>query len=126
MATPSETPVALRQDVSKALEWLARHSLEEERLTQPPADNAFYYYSRLLAMDPTNASAQRGFADIAERFVTLAEEQFAQGNYGKAQAYIALGLQVQPRNEALLTLQSFIDDRRKGVFQTLVDYFAGQ
>lgn len=124
LTTPSETPPALREDVSKALEWLARHSLEEERLTQPPADNAFYYYSRLLAMDPTNASAQRGFEGIAERFVLLAEEQFAQGNLGKAQAYIALGLQVQPRNEALLTLQSFIDEHRKSVFDTLVDYFA--
>ena len=125
-ATPSETPAALREDVAKALEWLADHSLEENRLTQPPADNAFYYYSRLLAMDPDNPSARRGFASIAERFVVLAEEQFSQGNYGKAQAYIALGLQVQPNNEALISLQSFIDDRRKSIFETLMDYVAGR
>ena len=125
-ATPADTPPALREDVTKALEWLARHSLEQNRLTQPPADNAYYYYSRLLAMDPGNETARRGFAQIAERFVTLAENEFSKGNYGKAQAYIALGLQVQPQNEALLTLQSFIDDRNKGMLDTLMDFFRSE
>ncbi len=77
-------------------------------------------------MDPGNETARRGFAQIAERFVTLAENEFSKGNYGKAQAYIALGLQVQPQNEALLTLQSFIDDRNKGMLDTLMDFFRSE
>lgn len=124
-SVPGETPPELREDVSKALDWLARHSLEENRLTQPPADNAFYYYSRLLAIDPQNPRALQGFADIAERFVVLAEEEYAKGNNGKAQAYIALGLQVQPSNESLLALQSFIEDKRMGTLETLLQFLVG-
>ena len=110
-------------DVTKALEWLAKNSVRENRLTQPPADNAYYYYSRLLAMDPDNAAAKKGFNDIAERFVVLAENEFAQRNYSEAQAFIALGLQVEPNNEALITLRGFIENRKESFLDTIIELF---
>ena len=112
-----------RGDVTKALEWLAKNSIREDRLTHPPADNAYYYYSRLLALDPENIAASRGFSNIAERFVVLAEQEFTQKNIIKAQTYIALGLQVDPENSALIALQSFIENRKKSFFETLVGLF---
>ncbi len=112
-----------RQRASRALEWLARNSLRQDRLMTPPADNAHYYFSRLLEINPDNAAAKRGFSAIAERFVVLAEEQFSRKNYGQAQAFITLGLQADPDNRGLETLRSMIETREKTFFENLTDYF---
>ncbi len=119
------TPGLSKQEVIKALAWLAENSLRENRLTYPPADNAYYYFSRLLALDPENSSAQKGFSDIAERYTELAEQEFSSRNYGKAQAYIALGLQVQPDHKSLLNLQAIIDDHEKSVLDKFFDLVRG-
>ena len=112
-----------RQSASRALEWLARNSLRQDRLMTPPADNAHYYFSRLLEINPDNKAAKQGFSAIAERFVVLAEEQFTNKNYDRAQAYITLGLQVEPNNKGLETLRSMIETREKTFFETVSDYF---
>ena len=112
-----------KQAASRALEWLARNSLSQDRLTSPPADNAHYYFSRLLDINPDNQTAKQGFSTIAERFVVLAEEQFSRKNYDEAQAYITLGLQVDPDNRGLKTLRSMIETRKKTFFETVSDYF---
>ncbi len=119
-APPSGGPD--REEIIRALEWLAEARLKQDQLTEPPADNAHYYFSRLFPLDKEKAG--RGFALIAERFVVLAEKQFSDRNYRQAQAYITLGLQVQPDNEGLLALQSFIDNREKSVLENLIDFFA--
>ena len=104
---------------------LARKSLRDDRLVQPPADNAHYYFSRLLALEPDNASARQGFQEIAERFVVLAEKEFSRRNYAKAQGYISLGLQVDPDNRGLLDLQSFVENRERSLLDTLFGLFSG-
>jgi len=114
-----------KKDVVRALQWLARTSLVEGRLTDPPADNAYYYYSRLLALDPSHRGAKLGFAQIAERYVVLAEKEFALKNYKQAQTYITLGLQVQPDNKGLRDLQSFMDTRERSMFESIADFFKG-
>ena len=50
-----------------ALLWLGRHSLDAQRLTDPPRDNAYYYFTRLLQVDPGNAEARAGMLAIAAR-----------------------------------------------------------
>ncbi len=114
-----------RNEVARALEVLARKSLRDDRLVQPPADNAHYYFSRLLALEPDNASARQGFQEIAERFVVLAEKEFSRRNYAKAQGYISLGLQVDPDNRGLLDLQSFVENRERSLLDTLLGLFSG-
>jgi tRNA A-37 threonylcarbamoyl transferase component Bud32 len=111
------------QSAERALEWLARNSLRQDRLMTPPADNAHYYFSRLLEINPDNEAARHGFSAIAERFVVLAEEEFSRKSYAQAQAYITLGLQVEPSNKGLKTLRSMIETREKTFFETLADYF---
>ncbi len=109
--------------VVRALEALANNSLRDDRLTKPPADNAYYYYSRLLALEPDNATARKGFEDIAERFVVLAEQEFSKRNYNKAQSYIALGLEVDPGNRGLKDLRSFIEQREESLLDTFLGLF---
>lgn len=112
-----------KSEVTKALEWLAKNSIREDRLTHPPAENAYYYFSRLLALDPDNAAARDGFREIAERFVVLAELEFSKSNYSQAQTYIALGLQVEPANKGLITLRGFMDQRKKSFLDTVLEMF---
>ncbi len=112
-----------KQETSRALEWLARNSLRQDRLMAPPADNAHYYFSRLLDLNPDNEAAKRGFSAIAERFVVLAEEEFSRKNYDQAQAYITLGLQVEPDNRGLETLRAMIETRETTIWETLVGFF---
>ena len=112
---------ANEEDVVKALEWLAQTRLKQDMLTDPAADNAHYYYSRLLQLDQKRA--QGGFVQIAERFVVLAEKEFSDSNFRQAQTYITLGLQVQSSNEGLLTLQSFIDTRDRSILEHLLAHF---
>jgi serine/threonine-protein kinase PpkA len=114
-----------KEEVVKALTWLAENSLRENRLTYPPADNAYYYFSRLLALDPGNETAKHGFGDIAERYTELAEREFSNNNFGKAQAYIALGLQVRPDHVSLLNLQAIIADRDKSVLDKFFEFLKG-
>ena len=112
-----------KEETARALEWLASNSLRQDRLLSPPADNAHYYYSRLLALNPDNEAAKRGFSSIAERYVVLAEEEFSGGNYGQAQAYITLGLQVDPGNRGLHTLREMIKTREKTFWEKVIDFF---
>jgi serine/threonine-protein kinase PpkA len=123
-ATATDTvPGMSKQAVVQALEWLAKNSLQANRLTQPPADNAYYYFSRLLALDPANEAPRKGFAKIAEIYTVLAEREFSRRSYGKAQAYIALGLQVAPDNKSLLDLRSFIDQHEESIIDKIFGFF---
>ncbi|MCH9673121.1 MAG: serine/threonine protein kinase [Gammaproteobacteria bacterium] len=115
-----------REDAMKALQFLADHSLRDDRLTSPHADNALYYYSRLLALDPDNAAAKAGFEAIADRYVVLAEKQYAANNDLQAQVYITLGLQVDPNNDGLAALQSFVRDRKRSTWETLLALFKSE
>ncbi|MCI0590585.1 MAG: protein kinase [Gammaproteobacteria bacterium] len=115
LATKSVAP-----EVINALVWLGRRSLEEYRLTSPPKDNAYYYYSRILEINPNDQIARQGMLDIAERYAYLAEAEIAQNRYEKAEAYINIGLQINPQNKALLQLKSIVENNRgNGFFNNL-------
>jgi hypothetical protein len=55
--------------------------------------------------------------------VVLAEEEFSRKNYDQAQAYITLGLQVEPNNRGLTTLRAMIETREKTFFETVSEFF---
>ena len=115
----------VKDDVVRALAWLGNNSLEQGRLTDPPRDNAHYYFSRLLSLDPNSVEGINGFEKIAERYVVLAEKQFANKNFELAEVYVRLGLQVQPSNQGLLSLQSFMKNREKSFIDNIIEFFRG-
>lgn len=107
---PGSTPKKQHQsdnleEVTRALGWLARKSLEEHRLISPVRDNAYYYYVRMLEINPDNQTARQGLLTIAEQFAYLAEKAVAENNYDQAAAYIQLGLQINPQSKTLLQLE---------------------
>ncbi len=113
-ATENSEPVS--EDVVNALIWLGNQSLEEYKLTYPPKDNAYYYFSRLLEINPQSKIARRGILDIADRYAQLAEKALAANDYSKTQAYIDIGLKINPRNATLLSLQQLSEETRQKSF----------
>ncbi len=118
----SETNPVEREKVTGALTWLGTHSLND-RLTAPPQDNAYYYFSRLLQMDPDSETARQGLAEISARYALLAEREIAEGNYERARSYVSIGLQVDPNNEALLVLRDLAVPGEGGFFDSLLSVF---
>ena len=113
-----------REEVIRALTWLGQQSLEEYKLTYPPKDNAYYYFNKLLELDPDSARAREGIASIADRYAILAEQALARGETAKTQTYIELGLKIEPDNRTLLSLQSLVQqEQQEGLLDNIKSLF---
>jgi tRNA A-37 threonylcarbamoyl transferase component Bud32 len=120
MARSGPSEASELAQVSEALLWLGRHSLDALRLTAPPRDNAYYYFTRLLQLDPGNQAALQGLKQIAAQCAFLAERELAEDRYDEALSYISVGLQVDPDNESLRVLRDLADQPRPGFWRALV------
>lgn len=103
--------ITTSDEIIQALYWLGKKSLEEYRLTYPPEDNAYYYYSRLLEEDPKNEAAIKGLYDIAERYAALAERAALSNEYSKARVYINIGLKFDSNHKTLQDLNELISNQ---------------
>jgi len=113
------------EEVKTALVWLARHSLDEYRLTAPARDNAYYYYSRLAEVAPDSPEPAEGMREIAERFAFLAERALASGRIAEARGFVSVGLQVDPNNRALAELGQLADASESGWFSRFAAMIRG-
>lgn len=112
-----------RERVVTALRWLARHSLDQYRLTAPPGDNAYYYLSRLHQLEPESPEVSAGFHEIADRLGQLAEKALARGDRDRARAYLELGLKVETDNATLLALQPLLQADDRGLKEIIRGWF---
>ena len=120
---PGAVAVTDNAQIGQALLWLGRHSLDDFRLTAPPRDNAYYYFSRLLQMDPNDQQAREGILEIAARYAMLAEREIAQDNFDGARGYVGIGLQIDPDNESLRLLQELSEPSKGGFLDALASLF---
>lgn len=92
-------------------ELLARgqRSVDAYRLMTPSGDNAYGYYSAVLALDPDNASAHKGIQQIMELYATLSRKAMSRQQTDRAARYLDRGLSIQPNNRQLLALQSRLE-----------------
>lgn len=120
-AVPQSTSPAVR----KALLWLGKQSLEEFRLNYPPKDNAYYYFSKLIEINPDDKEAKTGLLSISERYAVLAEQSIANNDFEKARSYINIGLQINPNSKSLASIQSLLKDLNDpSFFETLRAMFS--
>jgi serine/threonine-protein kinase PpkA len=131
-ATPEETSNTEAPDpgpdldqVINALTWLGNKSLDEFRLTYPPKDNAYYYFSRMLEMDPGNQVAINGIYNIANQYAVLAEQAMVKNELEKTASYVDIGLRIDPNNQALLSLRQFVQNNQSGFVNTIKSFFSG-
>jgi serine/threonine protein kinase len=109
--------------VAQALLWLAHHSLDEFRLTAPPRDNAYYYFSRLLHIDSGNVDAAVGLRKVAAQYAFLAEREIAHDRVDAAISFIRIGLQIDPQNDTLRTLAELARNPKVGFWSAITSFF---
>jgi len=143
MATPVEnntsaamTPAATEQatpvkqlptpEILKAMVFLGKQCLDEYKLTYPPKDNAYYYFTRLLELEPANKEAINGILEIANRYSILAEQAMIKNEVEKTKAYVDLGLRIDPHNEALLAMKTFVKTQNSSLLTTIKRVFSGK
>ncbi len=110
-------------EVVNALTWLGNQSLEQFKLTYPPRDNAYYYFNRLLELDPGNENAINGIYNIANQYALLAEQAMLNNELEKTSSYVELGLKIDPSNESLLSMKSFVENNTSGLLNTIRSFF---
>ncbi len=95
---------AMQRQIDKLL-GNAAEALAATRLTIPTGNNAYYYYQRVLRLDPDNAAARRGLDRVVSRYGSLAANAISRGDIDKANRYIARGLRVRPGDLRLVALR---------------------
>jgi serine/threonine-protein kinase PpkA len=107
-----DAPAPFRdQEQIDALLHTAQAALADTRLALPADNSAYYYYQKVLELDPDNSQARDGVMHIAERYLALAQKAVEKGQYMKAKHYVQLGLSVQSEHPDLVSL----DSRLKGL-----------
>ena len=107
----------------QALAWLGKQSLEEYKLTYPAKDNAYYYFNRLLELDPGNQDAVNGILEIADRYALQAEQALAKNDLEKMKTYIEYGLRINPKNESLIALKNLAGSQDTSLLGTIKSLF---
>lgn len=120
--TAQQPPVT--EEITRALKFLGNQCLEDYKLTYPPKDNAYYYFSRLLEIDPGDKEAVKGIMEIADRYSFLAEQAMLKNQYKKSSAYIDIGLRINPKNEALLSLKNLVKSQNTSLWDTFKSLFS--
>lgn len=113
-----------QEEVTRALLFLGRQSLDEFKLTYPPRDNAYYYFTRLLELQPGNRDAINGILAISDRYSVLAEQAMIKNELDKTKAYVDLGLRINPNNEALLAMKNFVSKQDSSLYTTFKKLFS--
>jgi len=106
-----------KTDGPQAIEALLRRAegqWKAGRLTEPPKDNAFESYSRILDLDPEHREAKQRLVQIgrinaANRLFLSADGLLRQGAIDDARRMIETGLKMNPDDERLLGLQRALD-----------------
>jgi serine/threonine-protein kinase PpkA len=83
----------------------ARAAFDEDRLTGPGEDNAYFYYQEVIKRHPDNQQALAGLAEIATLYADQADQALERFQYVKARYYVDEGLRAQPENTRLLALR---------------------
>lgn len=105
--TEPAKPVKPVQSLSSREQMLARmlaeadYALSQNRLLTPIEDNAFDRFHSVLLMDPGNKSAKTGLQTVALRYIEMARNSIARGQYAQAQTYIDNARGIDPQSPLL-------------------------
>lgn len=90
--------ITKEQQVVKMLLLNGEYTLSRDQLLTPANDNAFDYFRAALKLDPENTRAKGGLQGIVMRYVDLARQAAARGNYSQATTMLNNARVVDPNN----------------------------
>lgn len=91
-------PITKEQQVVKMLILNGEYTLSQNQLLTPKNDNAYDYFRGALKLDPNNQRAKGGLQGIVMRYVDLARQAAARGNYSQATTMLNNARIVDPDN----------------------------
>ena len=106
---PPVEPAPVEDDRIERLIEAAAQALAEDRLTTPESDNALSLYQAVLALDPENQRAQRGFEKIVERYVKLALIAAERQRYPQGRMMLERARGVDPAHPAIAPTERQLD-----------------
>lgn len=99
VAAPAPAPVITKeQQVIRMLLLNGEYTLSRDQLLTPPNDNAYDFFRAVLKLDPDNQRAKGGLQGIVMRYVDLARQAAARGNYTQATSMLNNARIVDPTN----------------------------
>lgn len=99
VVTPPSVPVITKeQQVIRILLLNGEYTLSRDQLLTPANDNAYDFFRAVLKLDPDNQRAKGGLQGIVMRYVDLARQAAARGNYTQATTMLNNARIVDPTN----------------------------
>lgn len=88
-------------------QWLAsaEKAFNENRLTTPSDDNAHFYYSKVLELQPNNEVAKNGLNEITDRYIKMARQSLLNKSVDKARTSINKVRAIAPNDERIADLE---------------------
>lgn len=118
--TPAPAPVAKpkpvitkEQQVINMLILNGEYTLSQNQLLTPKNDNAYDYFRAVLKLDPNNARAKGGLQGIVMRYVDLARQAAARGNYSQATTMLNNARIVDPNNLLIKEVSTALTEQIK-------------
>jgi hypothetical protein len=93
--------------------WLgeAGWAFEQDKLTTPKNQSAYYYLTRVLAKDPNNPQALAALEKIVQRYYELLQYSLSQDRVAQARVYLSRAKKVIPKHRQLTAMRALIDGR---------------
>jgi hypothetical protein len=109
----SATIKASQEPIDTVAFWLgeAGWAFEQDKLTTPKNQSAYYYLTRVLAKDPNNPQALAALEKIVQRYYELLQSSLAQDRVAQARVYLFRAKKVIPKHKQLTAMRALIDGR---------------
>jgi serine/threonine protein kinase len=83
----ASSSASLKTTEVQALLAQARQYLSENKLTRPEGTNAVAEFRKVLELDPGNSQAMEGLNQVGARYLELARDRIASGDWDRAETY---------------------------------------
>lgn len=107
--------IARNREISRLLQS-AGTALLDNRLLQPEADSAYFYYNKVLALAPNNVNATSGLNDLQIRLLSQIQAATRNNEFDQADRLIVAVKQNFPNQPGLADLETALS-RAKSSFQ---------
>lgn len=106
-------PITKEQQVVRMLILNGEYTLAQNQLLTPKNDNAYDYFRAVLKLDPNNQRAKGGLQGIVMRYVDLARQAAARGNYAQSTAMLNNARIVDPNNLLIKEVSASLSEQIK-------------
>ena len=91
--------------------WLgeAGWAFEQDKLTTPTGESAYYYLTRVLTKEPRNPQALAALEKIVQRYYELLQASLTNGKVQQARVFLSRAKKVMPKHGQLTTMRKLIE-----------------